>query len=148
MNDKCAAGTGRGLEVLADLIRVPIEDLGKASLNVEKEPAPVSNTCVIFAKAESVALLRQGWAKEKVAAAYHLAMVNRIIDLLTKVGIEKDQIILDLPPEGASLEEVEKGMIIAALERSGGNITRAARLLEVGRGTLRYKMKKYGIAYP
>ena len=93
MNDKCAAGTGRGLEVFADLIRVPIEELGKASLKVEKEPPPVSNTCVIFAKAESVALLRQGWQKEKVAAAYHLAMVNRIIDLLTKVGIEKDFVV-------------------------------------------------------
>ena len=93
MNDKCAAGTGRGLEVFADLIRVPIEELGKASQSVEKEPPPVSNTCVIFAKAESVALLRQGWQKEKVAAAYHLAMVNRIIDLLTKVGIEKDFVV-------------------------------------------------------
>jgi bzd-type benzoyl-CoA reductase Q subunit len=93
MNDKCAAGTGRGLEVFADLVRVPIEEVGKASLSVEKEPPPVSNTCVIFAKAESVALLRQGWEKEKVAAAYHLAMVNRIIDLLTKVGVEKDFVI-------------------------------------------------------
>jgi len=93
MNDKCAAGTGRGLEVFADLVRVPIEELGKASLSVEKEPPPVSNTCVIFAKAESVALLRQGWQKEKVAAAYHLAMVNRIIDLLTRVGIEKDFVV-------------------------------------------------------
>jgi bzd-type benzoyl-CoA reductase Q subunit len=93
MNDKCAAGTGRGLEVFADLVRVPIEEVGKTSLSVEKEPPPVSNTCVIFAKAESVALLRQGWQKEKVAAAYHLAMVNRIIDLLTKVGIEKDFVV-------------------------------------------------------
>ncbi|MGD8545215.1 MAG: acyl-CoA dehydratase activase [Candidatus Bathyarchaeota archaeon] len=93
MNDKCAAGTGRGLEVFADLIRVPIEELGKTSLNIKEEPPPVSNTCVIFAKAESVALLRQGWSKEKVSAAYHLAMVNRIIDLLTKVGIEKDFVV-------------------------------------------------------
>lgn len=93
MNDKCAAGTGRGLEVFADLIRVPIEEVGKVSLNVTEEPPPVSNTCVIFAKAESVALLRQGWLKEKVAAAYHLAMVNRIIDLLKRVGIEKDFVV-------------------------------------------------------
>ena len=93
MNDKCAAGTGRGLEVFADLIRVPIEELGKVSQSVTEEPPPVSNTCVIFAKAESVALLRQGWPKEKVAAAYHLAMVDRIIDLLTRVGIEKDFVI-------------------------------------------------------
>jgi len=90
MNDKCAAGTGRGLEVFSDLIRIPIEEIGKVSLTVTEEPPPVSNTCVIFAKAESIALLRQGWPKEKVAAAYHLAMVDRINDLLTKVGIEKD----------------------------------------------------------
>jgi len=93
MNDKCAAGTGRGLEVFADLISVPIQELGKVSLSVDQEPPPVSNTCVIFAKAESLALLRQGWAKEKVAAAYHAAMADRIVDLLTRVGIEKDFVI-------------------------------------------------------
>jgi len=93
MNDKCAAGTGRGLEVFADLISVPIQDLGKVSLSVEEEPPPVSNTCVIFAKAESLALLRQGWPKEKVAAAYHAAMADRIVDLLMRVGLEKDFVI-------------------------------------------------------
>jgi len=93
MNDKCAAGTGRGLEVFADLIRVPIRDIDKVSLNVDQDPPPVSNTCVIFAKAESLALLRQGWSKEKVAAAYHAAMANRIVDLLSRVGIEKDFVI-------------------------------------------------------
>ena len=117
MNDKCAAGTGRGLEVFADLIRVPIEELGKASLNVEKEPAPVSNTCVIFAKAESVALLRQGWAKEKVAAAYHLAMVNRIIDLLTKVGIEKDFVVTGgVANNTGIITRLEKNLGIKPLE--------------------------------
>jgi bzd-type benzoyl-CoA reductase Q subunit len=93
MNDKCAAGTGRGLEVFADLIRVPVRDVGKVSLDVDQDPPPVSNTCVIFAKAESLALLRQGWSKEKVAAAYHTAMANRIVDLLSRVGIEKDFVI-------------------------------------------------------
>ena len=93
MNDKCAAGTGRGLEVFADLISVPIQEVGKVSLCVDQEPPPVSNTCVIFAKAESLALLRQGWSKEKVAAAYHAAMADRIVDLLTRVGIEKDFVI-------------------------------------------------------
>lgn len=93
MNDKCAAGTGRGLEVFADLVSVPIQELGKVSLSVDQEPPPVSNTCVIFAKAESLALLRQGWPKEKVAAAYHAAMADRIVDLLTRVGIEKDFVI-------------------------------------------------------
>lgn len=93
MNDKCAAGTGRGLEVFSDLIGVPIEELGDVSLGVKEEPPPVSNTCVVFAKAESLTLLREGWPKEKVAAAYHLAMVDRIIDLLKRVGIEKDFVV-------------------------------------------------------
>jgi len=117
MNDKCAAGTGRGLEVFADLIRVPIEELGKASLSVEKEPPPVSNTCVIFAKAESVALLRQGWQKEKVAAAYHLAMVNRIIDLLTRVGIEKDFVVTGGVAKNTGIvSRLERNLGIKSLE--------------------------------
>jgi benzoyl-CoA reductase subunit A len=93
MNDKCAAGTGRGLEVFANLISVPIQELGKVSLSIDQEPPPVSNTCVIFAKAESLALLRQGWTKERVAAAYHAAMADRIVDLLNRVGVEKDFVI-------------------------------------------------------
>ncbi|UCD96458.1 MAG: benzoyl-CoA reductase, bzd-type, subunit Q [Candidatus Bathyarchaeota archaeon] len=93
MNDKCAAGTGRGLEVFADLIGIPIQNLGEVSLQVEKDPPPVSNTCVVFAKAESLALLRQGWSKEKVAAAYHAAMADRIADLLARVGIEKEFVV-------------------------------------------------------
>lgn len=117
MNDKCAAGTGRGLEVFADLIRVPIEELGKASLSVEKEPPPVSNTCVIFAKAESVALLRQGWQKEKVAAAYHLAMVNRIVDLLTRVGIEKDFVVTGGVAKNTGIvSRLERNLGIKSLE--------------------------------
>ena len=59
---------------------------------------------------------------------------------------EGETIVIDLPREGAPLEAVERALIAAALERTGGNITRAAGLLRVGRGTLRYKMKKYGMA--
>jgi len=116
MNDKCAAGTGRGLEVFADLISVPIADLGKVSLSVEQEPPPVSNTCVIFAKAESLALLRQGWPKEKVAAAYHAAMADRIVDLLTRVGVEKDFVTTGGVSKNAGIvQRVEKLLGIRAL---------------------------------
>jgi len=116
MNDKCAAGTGRGLEVFADLISVPIADLGKVSLSVEQEPPPVSNTCVIFAKAESLALLRQGWPKEKVAAAYHAAMADRIVDLLTRVGVEKDFVTTGGVSKNAGIiQRIEKLLGIKAL---------------------------------
>lgn len=113
MNDKCAAGTGRGLEVFADLVSVAIQDLGETSLQVDQEPQPVSNTCVVFATAESLALLREGWAKEKVAAAYHAAMADRIADLLTRVGIEKDFVIT------------------GGVSKNEGIVQRLARLLNV-----------------
>ncbi|MBN2567805.1 MAG: benzoyl-CoA reductase, bzd-type, subunit Q [Deltaproteobacteria bacterium] len=93
MNDKCAAGTGRGMEVIADLLSVQIEQAGAISLNVEKEPPAVSSTCVVFAKSEAVALLRKGWTKEMVLASYCSAMAQRMHDLLGKVGIEKDFVI-------------------------------------------------------
>jgi len=93
MNDKCAAGTGRGMEVIADLLKIPIEDVGKVSLSVTEEPKPVSSTCVVFAKTEAVGLLRKGWTKEKVIAAYVKAMAIRMSELIEKVGCEKDFVI-------------------------------------------------------
>jgi len=89
MNDKCAAGTGRGMEVFADLLQVHINDVGKMSLQVEEEPEPVSSTCVVFAKSEAVGLLRKGWPKEKVLAAYCSAMAHRVVTLLARLGIEE-----------------------------------------------------------
>ena len=89
MNDKCAAGTGRGMEVFADLLQVHINDVGKMSLQVDEEPEPVSSTCVVFAKSEAVGLLRKGWPKEKVLAAYCSAMAHRVVTLLMRLGIEE-----------------------------------------------------------
>jgi len=90
MNDKCAAGTGRGMEVFADLLSLPITEVGKMSLDVDEEPPPVSSTCVVFAKSEASGLLRKGWPKNKVLAAYCSAMAHRIVTLLERVGIEKE----------------------------------------------------------
>ena len=90
MNDKCAAGTGRGMEVFADLLQIPIEDVGELSFQVDEEPPPVSSTCVVFAKSEATGLLREGWPKNKVLAAYCSAMAHRIVTLLEQLGIEED----------------------------------------------------------
>ena len=90
MNDKCAAGTGRGMEVFADLLGVHINDVGEMSLAVEEEPPPVSSTCVVFAKSEASGLLREGWPKEKVLAAYCSAMAHRVVELLERIGVEKE----------------------------------------------------------
>jgi len=93
MNDKCAAGTGRGMEVIADLLQIPIEEVGKVSLSIPEDPEPVSSTCVVFAKTEAIALLRRGWPKEKVLAAYLRAMAIRMSELIAKVGCEREFVI-------------------------------------------------------
>ncbi len=90
MNDKCAAGTGRGMEVMAELLQIPIIEVGEVSLDVPEEPPPVSSTCVIFAKSEAIGLLRAGWTKNMVLAAYCSAMAHRVVGLLERIGIEKD----------------------------------------------------------
>ncbi len=90
MNDKCAAGTGRGMEVFADLMQVPIEQIGDLSFQIAKEPEPVSSTCVVFAKTEALGLLRKGWPKNDVVAAYSSAMAHRAYMLLARIGVEKE----------------------------------------------------------
>jgi len=91
MNDKCAAGTGRGMEVFASFIGVHVEEIGKRSFDVPEQPPPVSSTCVIFAKSEATALLEEGWTINKVIAAYCSAMAHRVVGLIERLGpVEKD----------------------------------------------------------
>jgi bzd-type benzoyl-CoA reductase Q subunit len=90
MNDKCAAGTGRGMEVIANLLAVHVEDIGEMSFRIDEEPPPVSSICVIFAKTEATNLMRSGWSKEKVLAAYCHAMALRVVRLLERNEMQED----------------------------------------------------------
>jgi benzoyl-CoA reductase subunit A len=91
MNDKCAAGTGRGMEVFSDLLGVPINEVGERSFEFEgEEPRAVSSTCVVYAKSEATGLLRRGWTKEQVLAAYCKAMADRIYSLVERVGVKAE----------------------------------------------------------
>src|SRR3989337_523777 len=93
MNDKCAAGTGRGMEDFADLLKISIEEIGEASLTIDSEPEPVSCTCVVFAKTEAMSLLRKGWSKENVLAAYTRAMAIRMGNLINSLGLEQELVV-------------------------------------------------------
>ncbi len=89
MNDKCAAGTGRGMEVLADLLGVPINEVGDRSFAFSDQDLPsVSSTCVVYAKSEAAGLLRKGWSTEQVLAAYCQAMAERIYALVNKIDVQ------------------------------------------------------------
>jgi bzd-type benzoyl-CoA reductase Q subunit len=93
MNEKCAAGTGRGMEVIADLLQVPIVEVGEKSFDVDEEPEPVSTTCVLFAKAEMLGLLKKGFSVEKALAAYCSAMSYRVFTMIREVDVVEDFVI-------------------------------------------------------
>jgi bzd-type benzoyl-CoA reductase Q subunit len=117
MNDKCAAGTGRGMEVFADLLAVPIEEVGELSLDIDEEPPPVSSTCVVFAKSEASSLLREGWSKKRVLAAYCSAMAHRVFTLLERIGVEKDFAITGgIAKNSGVITRLEKELNIKSLK--------------------------------
>jgi predicted CoA-substrate-specific enzyme activase len=93
MNDKCAAGTGRAMEVMAALLQVPLEDVGRLSLEANGQPAKISSTCVVFAKSEVLALARQGVPAAEILAGLCDGVVERVTGLLRAVGVAEDFVI-------------------------------------------------------
>jgi len=77
MNDRCAAGTGRFLEVMAERLGVPLENLGRLA-GQSDAPAAISNTCVVFAETEIIGLLAGGARPADIAAGVQRAMAARI----------------------------------------------------------------------
>ncbi len=87
LNEKCAAGTGRFFERIAKTLNVPLEDIGKRSLQPIKGPAKINNTCVVFAQVDAESLLRKGVHVNDILAGCCNSIVERVGSLLTKVGI-------------------------------------------------------------
>jgi predicted CoA-substrate-specific enzyme activase len=81
MNDRCAAGTGRFLEVLADRLGVRVEDLGGQAAR-STAPTPISSTCVVFAETEIVGLLASNIATHDIAAGVLKAIASRMASML------------------------------------------------------------------
>jgi len=92
MNDKCAAGTGRFLEVTAATLGIRLEDMGDISLRATKK-IPISSLCTIFAQQEVVALLSRGEKLENILAGLHDALASRIAALARRLGIEPDLVL-------------------------------------------------------
>ncbi|MBI2856811.1 MAG: benzoyl-CoA reductase, bzd-type, subunit Q [Chloroflexi bacterium] len=117
MNDKCAAGTGRSIEGIAQLIGVPITETGPMSLLVEAEPPPISSTCVIFAKTEVIGLLRRGWSKPEVLAAFFAALAHRVSALIQRLGVQKEFAISGgIAKNTGVVTRIEKELGVTAVE--------------------------------
>jgi predicted CoA-substrate-specific enzyme activase len=92
INDKCAAGTGRFLEIIADALNVPLSEIGGLSLASTKDIS-FSAVCTVFVKSEAVALMKQGVSKADILAGLHKAISQRVVTLLRRVGIEDKFVI-------------------------------------------------------
>ena len=89
MNDKCAAGTGRFLEIIAEALGIPLDKLGELSLAAEK-PAVIGNTCTVFAEQEVISQLAGGESVPNLVAGIHQAIATRIFALVSKLKIKPD----------------------------------------------------------
>jgi predicted CoA-substrate-specific enzyme activase len=85
MNDRCAAGTGRFLEVMAAALGYSLDEFSKAALLAEREEK-INNMCTVFAESEVISLTARGAARHEVALGIHKAVVSRSVALLRRVS--------------------------------------------------------------
>jgi len=92
MNDKCAAGTGRFLEVMANVLRIPIGELEVMAAKAERV-APISSTCTVFAESEVISQLAAGTPVPDVVAGICASVASRVAALAKRVGV-KEQVCM------------------------------------------------------
>ena len=85
MNDRCAAGTGKFLEVLARAVQIDLREMGPLALE-STETLKISSMCATFAETEVISLLAEGHTKPDVLAAVHAAIAARTSGLVGRVG--------------------------------------------------------------
>ena len=88
MNDKCAAGTGKFLEVMAHVLGVALEDIGALAAKAER-PVRLNATCTVFAESEVISLIHRNVRREEIAAGLHRAIAARILGMVRQVGLRE-----------------------------------------------------------
>lgn len=93
MNDKCAAGTGRFIEVMAKALNVELDKIGEISLSHKKDVS-ISSICTVFAESEVISLVSEGEELEDILYGIHRAIADRTMGLINRLGgIQKDVIM-------------------------------------------------------
>ncbi|MBN2124377.1 MAG: 2-hydroxyglutaryl-CoA dehydratase, partial [Deltaproteobacteria bacterium] len=92
MNDKCAAGSGRFIEVIADTVGVALEEVGAISLRSE-HPAQISNVCTIWAQQEVAARLSEGTSIPDLLAGVHRSLADRVVRMVNRIRVEQEVIL-------------------------------------------------------
>jgi predicted CoA-substrate-specific enzyme activase len=115
MNDKCAAGTGRFLDVAARNLDIDLEELGDYHFNGKGVPLSINSTCTVFAESEIIGLLASGHGKEEIVAGIHYSIARRTVRLAKRVGIE-DRVYFDGGPA------LNKGLVAAIQDELGREV--------------------------
>lgn len=110
MNDKCAAGTGRFLEMMAATLGYSLGEFAGAAAS--GQAVPISSMCAVFAESEVVSLKNRGTPPEHIAHAVHLAVVDRLAAMLERVGVHGELVF--------SGGVANNAFLVAALERRLG----------------------------
>lgn len=86
MNDKCAAGTGKFMEVIAQILETTIDKIGPMSLE-STEPCDINSMCVVFAQSEVISLVARKFDRKDILAGMHISMAKRIAKMTRKADI-------------------------------------------------------------
>jgi len=89
MNDRCAAGTGKFLDVVAMNLELEVSELGDYHFKSEGAPLSINSTCAVFAESEIIGLLGNNNSVEDIVAGVHYSIAKRIIKLVKRVGIQE-----------------------------------------------------------
>lgn len=117
MNDKCAAGTGRFLDVAARNLDLDLEALGDCHFNCKGAPLTINATCTVFAESEIIGLLANGHDRAEIVAGIHYSIAKRTVRLAKRVGIE-DRVYFDGGPAlnrglvAAIEDELQRALVV------------------------------------
>ncbi len=137
-NDKCASGTGRFLEIIAEALEIKLEDLGTISMQSKKK-ITLSNQCVVFAETEIISLVNEGAEIPDIIRALHHAVANRAAALAKSITIEKDIVMTGGVARNAGMFDALKSALGADLMRVdnpqiNGAIGAALMAMDAARG--------------
>jgi predicted CoA-substrate-specific enzyme activase len=122
MNDKCAAGTGRFLEVMARALEVSLDVFGEMSLRADA-PAAISSLCTVFAESEVISLISKGEKRENIIAGIHDAIGGRVTAMANRI-----QLVDPICMTGGVARNIG---VVKALQKNSGRDIKVLKLAQV-----------------
>lgn len=110
MNDKCAAGTGRFLEVMTRVLETTLDELAELDA-LATDTAPISSTCTVFAESEVISQLSNGVSRNNIIKGIHLSVASRACGLAYRGGLEKDVVMTGGVAKNAGVVRAVAGVL-------------------------------------